>query len=103
MLNSPMDEQPQESHMRLALIGLATVVAVLAVDVPSSDAQFSRRYCTMGGSSQSSGEPDCSYNTWEQCVASASGLARYCGENPFWKSQAREDQKPQSRKERRRD
>jgi hypothetical protein len=70
--------------IRLALIGSAAGIAVLAAGMSSSDAQFSRRYCTMGGGSQSSGEPDCSYNTWEQCVASASGLARYCSENPEW-------------------
>src|SRR5258707_7067507 len=95
--------QPQESHMRLALIGLATVVAALAADMRSSDAQLARRYCTMGGGSQSSGEPDCSYNTWQQCVASASGLSRYCSENPFWKSQARGAQRSPSRNTRRRD
>jgi len=89
--------------MRLALIGLATLVAAMTAAVTSSDAQFSRRYCTMGGSDNSSGEPDCSYNTWEQCVASARGLARYCSENPFWKPDGRQDQRPQGRTTRRRD
>jgi hypothetical protein len=91
--------------MRAAVIGLATVLAALAADVTSSDAQFSRRYCTMGGSDQSSGEPDCSYNTWEQCMASASGLARYCGENPEYLWRARERgtnrQEPQGKGKRR--
>jgi Protein of unknown function (DUF3551) len=84
--------------MRLAMIGLAAAIIGLAAGVSSSDAQFfSRRYCTQGGSSQSSGEPDCSYNTWEQCMASASGLARYCTENPFWKPEGSRDEKPQRR------
>ena len=83
--------------MRLALIGFAAVVALLMASVSPSDAQFSRRYCSQGGSSQSSGEPDCSYNTWEQCMASARGLARYCTENPFWKPEGSRDEKPQRR------
>jgi hypothetical protein len=74
--------------MRTIMIGLVTTVAALAAHVPSSDAQ-PRRYCTFGGSDQSSGEPDCSYSTWEQCRASASGLARYCGENPEYLWRAR--------------
>ena len=72
--------------MRPALIGLATLVAILAASAPSGHAQesfFNKRYCTMGGRG-GSGVPDCSYNTWEQCRASASGLARYCGENPYY-------------------
>jgi hypothetical protein len=80
--------------MRLVLIGCTIVAAAMVAGVSSSDAQFSRRYCTQGGSSQSSGEPDCSYNTWEQCMASASGLARYCAENPFWKPEGSRDPKP---------
>jgi Protein of unknown function (DUF3551) len=83
--------------MRLVLIGFAAVVALLTASVSPGEAQFSRRYCTQGGSSQSSGEPDCSYNTWEQCMASARGLARYCAENPFWKPEGSRDEKPQRR------
>jgi hypothetical protein len=79
--------------MRLAVMGLATVIALLALGVPSSDAQFfSKRFCTYGGGPGSSGEPDCSYNTWEQCRASASGLGRYCGENPNYAGSRGSDQ-----------
>ena len=74
--------------MRFALMGPATAFAVFAFGVPTGDAQesfFSKRYCTFGAnSSESSGVADCSYNTWEQCHASASGLGRYCGENPHY-------------------
>ena len=73
--------------MRRALIGLATLVAILAANAPSGYAQesfFNKRYCTVGGRG-GSGMPDCSYNTWEQCRASASGLGRYCTENSFRK------------------
>ena len=80
--------------MRFALMCLATAFAVLAPGVPSSDAQesfFSKRYCTFGGGRDSSGAPDCSYNTWEQCRASASGVGRYCGENPYYAESKRGD------------
>jgi len=71
--------------MRLLLTGLAIVFATLALDVPSSDAQFfSRRFCTFGVLNSEASDPDCSFNTWEQCLATASGLGRYCGENPFY-------------------
>jgi len=71
--------------MRFALMGLASAFAVLALGVPSSDAQtfFNKRYCVFsGGGLPSGGSEDCSYNTWEQCRASVSGGS--CGENPYY-------------------
>jgi hypothetical protein len=69
--------------MRLALIGLAAVVAALAAGVQPGNAQFNSRYCSQGGGPGSSGESDCSFNTMAQCRATASGLGRYCTENSF--------------------
>ena len=68
--------------MRFALMGLASAFAVLALGVPSSDAQafFNKRYCVFSGGGLPSGAEDCSYNTWEQCRASVGGGS--CGENP---------------------
>ena len=91
--------------MRIVLIGLVTLAATLA-DLQSAGAQgsfFSRRYCAQGGGSLSSAMPDCSFNTWEQCRASVSGLGRYCAENPFWKPEGRQDRIPQRRSGRRSD
>ena len=79
----------QEDHMRLALIGLATIAAALAADVQAVSAQnesfFQERYCTrsMGGF-RFGGNLDCSYRTWQQCIESARGLGRYCLQNPWW-------------------
>jgi hypothetical protein len=90
--------------MRLAaLIGLTAVIATLAASAPSSSAQesfFNKRYCTIGGGSRSSGISDCAYNTWEQCLASASGLGKYCSENPFWKPETtgRSERPPRRKK-----
>jgi len=72
--------------MRLALIGLVTVAAALAVAAQSGRAQtqesfFNERYCVPGGESD---VLDCSYRTWQQCIASARGLTNVCVENPFW-------------------
>jgi hypothetical protein len=74
--------------MRIALLGLAALIATTAVDVSSSSAQesfFNKRFCSIGGGNRGSGIADCGYNTWEQCLASASGLGKYCSENPYWK------------------
>jgi hypothetical protein len=75
--------------MRLASIALAALMASAAANAAYAQAEsfFQKRYCTMGGGNRSSGMADCSYNTWEQCRASASGLGRYCIENPYWRSQ----------------
>jgi hypothetical protein len=86
--------------MRYVSIGLVAVTVVLALSAIPSQAQssfFSRRFCTFGGG-DSGGEPDCSFNTWEQCMASANGLGRYCGENPYYvappRSAGASDSKP---------
>ena len=74
--------------MRIVLIGFAVVIATVGAHAPSTSAQesfFNKQYCAIGGGDRSSGISDCAYNTWEQCRASASGLGKYCSENPFWK------------------
>ena len=56
--------------MRLALTGLITAAA-LAAAAQSSTAQvafFNERFCAGGGDASI---PDCSFYTWEQCIASA--------------------------------
>jgi hypothetical protein len=91
--------------MRPALIGLVIAAAAMAANVPSASAQesfFNKRFCTQGGGDRSSGQPDCSFNTWEQCIASARGLGRYCTENPFWRG-SRDDSSTQGRGRRQRD
>jgi hypothetical protein len=92
-------ERAWEDHVRLALILFIAAAAVLAADSQPVSAQmesfFQKRFCTIGGSRGSSGMADCAYNTWEQCMASASGLGRYCTENPFWRETA---QKPATRR-----
>ena len=59
--------------MRLALTGLV-IAATLAAGVQSGRAQesfFNDRFCARGGGAESDAFPDCSFHTWEQCIASA--------------------------------
>ena len=69
--------------MRLALTGLV-MAAALAAASQSGRAQesfFNERYCVSGGEDDIL---DCSYRTWQQCVASARGLTNVCVVNPSW-------------------
>jgi hypothetical protein len=73
--------------MRLALAGLVTAAAALAAAAQSSSAQesfFNERFCARGGDAPSDAFPDCSFHTWEQCIASARGLNRWCTTNLWW-------------------
>jgi hypothetical protein len=75
--------------MRFALITLVTVAAVPIAGAPIASSQtgrgqesfFNDQFCMRGGRDNI---PDCGYNTWQQCVATARGLGRYCIKNPFW-------------------
>jgi hypothetical protein len=68
--------------MRFMAIGLVTVVAALSVSVEPSSAQ-NRRWCTERGIG-SFGFPNCAYDTFQQCLATASGLGLHCTENPYY-------------------
>lgn len=75
--------------MRPVLIAIAAAAAVLAADAGrAQESFFNKRYCTIPGGANSGSLPDCSYDTLEQCRASASVSTRYCAENPDWKPDA---------------
>ena len=70
--------------MRLALTGLV-IAAALAAGAQSGRAQesfFNDRFCARGGGAESDAFPDCSFHTWEQCIASARSEGRWCTTNP---------------------
>ena len=75
--------------MRLILAGLAVAaatVATLTVDVPSASAQpggTRNPFCIRDGA-MGRGSWDCSYHTWQQCEASASGAGGGCMANPWY-------------------
>ena len=60
------------------LVSLAAGAATLAGSAPA--AAYDYPYCVQG---REVGFPgDCSYRTYAQCMASASGRDAYCGVNP---------------------
>ena len=76
--------------MRLAALGLVTAAALIAGGHSGSarESFFNNRYCTQvaGDDQTGSGIADCAFHTWEQCIAAARGLGRYCSENPSWRA-----------------
>jgi hypothetical protein len=66
--------------MRYILIGVALLISgevALAQDYSSS------QYCTPWCLQFRSGSQDCSYNTFEQCRVSSTGVGGFCVQNPF--------------------
>jgi hypothetical protein len=75
--------------MRRAIIGIVTVAAGLVPGMQAAGAQqsfFNGPYCSQPGAGNDVGSvaPNCEFNTWEQCIASARGLGRFCTTNPWW-------------------
>lgn len=69
--------------MRPLLLGLVIVTAALASGVRSGAAQgYNNRWCTDGGGVDEGSHLECSYYTFEQCLASARGRGQFCTENP---------------------
>jgi len=67
--------------MRIGLSALGILLAVTAV-APRADAAPSYRYCAEYGYR---GDMTCAYDTFEQCLATASGVGGSCRENPWWR------------------
>ena len=77
--------------MRLAIIGLVTIAAALGVQSGSAQTGynggsfFNEKFCAMSaGGDTVTPYNDCSFHTWDQCVASARGLGRWCTTNVWW-------------------
>ena len=61
-----------------AVAGASALVAGAAISVPARATDYP--YCLQG---RETGYPgDCSYRTYQQCEASASGRDAFCGINP---------------------
>ncbi|MBR0712248.1 MULTISPECIES: DUF3551 domain-containing protein [Bradyrhizobium] len=67
--------------MRRTILTLASFAALIAVASPAAQAYpTADRYCLQG---RIWGYPgNCQFATYQQCMASASGTAAYCGINP---------------------
>jgi hypothetical protein len=66
-------------HAVWALLALGGIGAIDAAPAAARDYPYCVRGCSFG-----SGLGDCSYATYEQCQATASGLAATCAPNPYF-------------------
>jgi hypothetical protein len=75
-----------EDAMRRALLALMVGCAASAtVTMPASARDY--RYC-IKGCDFGAGLGDCSFSTYQQCQASASGRVATCAENPYFSAKA---------------
>lgn len=70
--------------MRNLFLATLAVGAVAAIDL-APDAALARDYpfCIKGGS-YATPVGDCAFDTYQQCLATASGRKAYCDINPYW-------------------
>jgi Protein of unknown function (DUF3551) len=68
--------------IRHLLIGFGAVVAVGTATLQDSVAAEPHAYCIQGGRGSTGGMLMCSYDTWEQCLASIGGGDESCSRNP---------------------
>lgn len=71
--------------MRSALVAFVAVAGCTLSAVPVSAANFP--YCIQG-CDYGSGLGDCSFATYQQCQATASGRLAYCAANPYFNQNA---------------
>jgi hypothetical protein len=64
--------------MAVTAVGAATLATSVATSAPAAAGDYA--YCLQGGGFGYPGE--CSYSTYAQCQASASGRRAYCNVNP---------------------
>ena len=86
--------------MRHVMAGIAVAIAVLAAYAQSASAQNTTRpYCIRDGHG-GGGMWDCSYHTWQQCLASSYGAGGTCWENPNYKGPKKKASQPGSQQQR---
>ena len=72
--------------MRKALLALMAIGAVSMIDTTPAEAR-DYPFCIKGGEYLDV-NGDCSFDTYAQCQATASGRLAYCDANPFYRSHA---------------
>ncbi len=78
--------------MRSLLLGMGILAAAITVNVQPADAA-QRQFC-VSGNRANGGMPDCSYYTWQQCIASTSG-SDTCMVNPWYAGPRQAQGRPQ--------
>jgi hypothetical protein len=89
--------------MRRILLALGMVTVALVSGAQSGETRELRPYCLQGGRGTTGGTLDCSYYTWEQCLASIGGGGESCSINPEigWRALERGRAQPKPRTQRR--
>src|SRR6516162_868697 len=63
----------------------AALLATTGLAGAQGDSFFNNRFCAMAhGGDTTTGIADCSFYTWDQCIASSRGVGRWCTTNPDW-------------------
>jgi hypothetical protein len=76
--------------MHRILMGMALVTASLVAAVPPAAARDPAPFCMHGGRGSTGGALECTYYSWEQCMASRGGGGDTCQANPELGWRARE-------------
>jgi hypothetical protein len=85
--NETLGQFPKEKKMRtllFALMAIGTLTAINATPAAARDYPF----CINGADYMGLG--DCSFDSYRQCMATASGRYAYCERNPFFTGYAQE-------------
>jgi hypothetical protein len=86
LAHDPPLDAGAERVMRAALFGLIVCGAAAALGTPPAAAReypFCIRGCDFGA-----GRGDCSFSSYQQCQATASGRDATCTENPYFSAKA---------------
>ena len=67
---------------RAMWVGFGALVTFFVCSLQQGETREPRQYCYQGDRGTTGGLLDCSYHTWEQCLAMASGNGGGCSVNP---------------------
>jgi hypothetical protein len=77
--------------MRIPIIVLFMIATVLLGETQVSNAQspYSYPWCAVpsGGDNSGGGAMSCYYTSWQQCMATLSGIGGNCVESPYYHAQ----------------
>lgn len=74
----------EEVNMRNLLVAAAALGALASIGMTPSPAQARDYPFCIKGADYDSSLGDCSFDTYQQCLATASGRRAYCDTNPFY-------------------
>lgn len=72
-------------------------LAALAAFAPSPSSADPYRWCAQYGGFFGGGGRNCGFVTWEQCMATVSGIGGYCELNQFYTGPEPRSRKPRKR------